>query len=274
MIITINDADFNAVTEAWNEGFSDYLIPIKMDEPALLHRINSLNLSTSLSAVFKKDNKFVGIILLGIKNLNGKKTMWVGGMAVVPNYRRNKVADKLMQYAKEKAIEENCDDIRLEVIATNTKAIRLYESLEFKIINELTVGELVNILPINNSTITFKNENPTALISLEKNYTPWQNRLIFSTNAIYIYDDQQKIGFISYKETSEIITIQQLILLVKPSKNLITKIISSLHNHFLKRIKLNNFDMSSIEYQELSRLSYEQSLTQYQMIFKVTNNKQ
>ncbi|WP_254907613.1 GNAT family N-acetyltransferase [Candidatus Enterococcus lemimoniae] len=41
--------------------------------------------------------------------------MWVGGMAVVPKYRRDKVASKLMDYAEQLAKENQCEYLILEV---------------------------------------------------------------------------------------------------------------------------------------------------------------
>ncbi|WP_254907614.1 hypothetical protein [Candidatus Enterococcus lemimoniae] len=48
MFTTIEKVNFQQAVETWNQGFSDYLLPITVDQKALEHRIESLKLSKKL----------------------------------------------------------------------------------------------------------------------------------------------------------------------------------------------------------------------------------
>lgn len=273
MIISIEKANFTLVTEIWNKGFCDYMVPINMNEDALNHRISSLGLSKSYSAIFKKNQQYAGIILIGIQIIKNIKTMWIGGMSVAPEFRRQQIAKELMNYAKKLAKEENCDEIRLEVITTNTKAKKLYESLGFTELNKLAISEISTIPELTNSDFTFNKIDKNEIIDIENNLIPWQNRLIFTTNSYYINHNGTTIGFIGYNETPDAISIQQLELFDLPETNYIFDILGTLQKKYHKKIKLSNFNMSSFEYQKIKPSLLQPDLTQHQMILKMINNK-
>ena len=58
-------------------------------------------------------------------------------IAVLPEYRRSKVATKLINASSEAMREYGADELFLEVRMSNTAAVKLYESLEYKIVKEL-----------------------------------------------------------------------------------------------------------------------------------------
>ncbi len=58
-------------------------------------------------------------------------------IAVLPEYRRSKVATKLINASSEAMREYGADELFLEVRMSNTAAVKLYESLDYKIVKEL-----------------------------------------------------------------------------------------------------------------------------------------
>ncbi|MGX7149868.1 GNAT family N-acetyltransferase [Enterococcus ureasiticus] len=275
MFITIDKADFQQVVETWNQGFSDYLLPIHVDQKALDHRIQSLNLSKKLSAVFSVDGEFAGIILLGIETFQQTKVMWVGGMAVIPKYRRSKVASKLMDYAENVAKENHCDQLILEVIAANERARKLYEAKGFHTVNELAVGTIM--LPTTSKaqrSIHFKLASVKELALLEKQWTPWQNRCIFSDKNYDIYQEETKIGAISFNLAEEsgdkALILKQFHVPEQKNKNVITDILLTLkEQENVDSVKVANFDMEIPEYKELEKIGITLQLTQFQLAKKL-----
>lgn len=271
MFITIDTADFQQVVTTWNQGFSDYLVPIHVDEEALEQRIQSLKLSKRLSAVFSIEGEFAGIILLGIQTFQQTKVMWVGGMAVTPKYRRKKVASELIDYAVSLAKENACDSLMLEVIATNERAKKLYDSKGFQVVNELAVGSLD--LPVTceeNNLIHFKLAASNELSATENSRTPWQNRFIFSDKNYAIYQDETRIGSISFNvaedSSGNTLTLRQFHLLEQIDGSLMIEILFCLkEQEQAKTIKLANFDKALPEYQELEKIGIALQLTQFQM---------
>ena len=79
---------------------------------------------------FAKDgvsSKIVGI--LGLRDIAGEGE--ITNVAVVPEYRRQKVAKALMNQAMAKCKELGIKDVTLEVRVSNEPAIALYESFDF-----------------------------------------------------------------------------------------------------------------------------------------------
>lgn len=79
-----------------------------------------------LSAVF--DGKVIGYI--GIIEICGEAD--VTNVAVLPEYRRCGIAEKLMKEAENGAVERNCESITLEVRVSNKAAISLYNKSGYK----------------------------------------------------------------------------------------------------------------------------------------------
>lgn len=275
MFTTIENVKFQQAVETWNQGFSDYLLPITVDQKALEQRIQSLKLSKKFSAIYSIKGESAGIILLGVQTFQGTKVMWVGGMAVVPKYRRNKVASKLMDYAEKLAKENQCEYLILEVIKENERARRLYQEKGFQLINELAVGSVV--LPTRTSKkerIEFKAIPLEERALSEAKWLPWQNRSIFSEQNYAIYHEELKVGSISFNLVEDVsgksLILKQLQLLEQKNGSLITAILLTLkEQETLDTIKFTNFDMATPEYAELEKIGITLQLTQLQLAKKI-----
>lgn len=58
-------------------------------------------------------------------------------IAVLPEYRRKKIATKLIRASAEAMKDYGVDELYLEVRMSNNAAVKLYESLNFEIVKEL-----------------------------------------------------------------------------------------------------------------------------------------
>ncbi|MGX7023617.1 GNAT family N-acetyltransferase [Vagococcus hydrophili] len=265
MLLPIAKASMPRVTQTWNKGFSDYLVPINMTEQQLNHRIDSLGLSRDFSCVFEEEGAYLGVILLGIQTLNHKRIMWVGGISVDPASRGKHVGTKLMKHAELLATQNNCEGIRLEVIATNYKAKKMYDSLSYSILNELIIADISNLDNKQDSLVELI-QFPMDRISLKEPITiPWQNRLIFAQNSLMIHYQHQIIGYLSFTESDSSIAIQQLVIFNEQHLSLIKDILIYLNNQFEKTLTLSNFDSSSKEFSMLHSFGLTTKLTQLQL---------
>lgn len=275
MFISLDEVAFQQVVETWNQGFSDYLLPIHVDQESLEYRIQSLKLSKKHSAVFSMEGEFAGIILLGIQTFQQTKVMWIGGMAVIPKYRRNKVASKLMDYAENLAKENHCDHLILEVISTNERARKLYEAKGFQMVNELAIGTIT--LPTKSEakrSIRFKPVSVKERALSENQWTPWQNRCIFSDKNYDIYQDKTKLGSISFNLAEEsgdkVLILKQFYVPEHENKRLITDILLTLkEQENVASVKVANFDMGLPEYEALKKNGITLQLTQFQLAKKL-----
>ncbi|MGI1806091.1 GNAT family N-acetyltransferase [Exiguobacterium sp. TDN 0502] len=130
--------DVKMAYQTMQDGFQDYLIPLHLSEAEFQERIlerdgNQLE----HSFVAYHGDKPVGLWLNGWKEIDGQRVMRCGGLGISPQYRRMGIAKALYQAQLSYAKEIGMDLLMLEVIQGNDPAIRLYESLDYKISGEI-----------------------------------------------------------------------------------------------------------------------------------------
>jgi len=104
----------------FTRGYEGYFVPMHFDEPTLRYMVDTWDIDLSRSRVAPD----AGLANLAIRGDRG----WIGGIAVVPEQRRNGVGRALM----EAVLELAPPTVLLEVIEANEPAIKLYESLGFE----------------------------------------------------------------------------------------------------------------------------------------------
>ncbi len=123
--------------EVFNAGFSDYLVPLQLDEAALRTHLRENDIALDRSPVAVADEP-VAFALLGVRGGGA----WIGGMATVPAERRNGLARKLLDAAIESATAAGCTSVWLEVVDRNAAALALYQARGFAQVRDLTVWSL------------------------------------------------------------------------------------------------------------------------------------
>jgi GNAT superfamily N-acetyltransferase len=123
--------------EVFNAGFSDYLVPLRLDEDALRAHVreNDIALDRSPVALAEEPAAFA---LLGLREGDA----WIGGMATVPAQRRSGLARQMLDAAVESAREAGCSTVWLEVIDRNAAAVALYRARGFAQVRDLVVWSL------------------------------------------------------------------------------------------------------------------------------------
>lgn len=138
-----SEVSMDLIYEGFNIGFSDYMIKISMPKDAFISRFfGTEGNSLDHSFIALDNDKSIGIVFGGIKNYEGVKTMRCGTLAVDPSYRGKGISQRLMQLHKEKAVEEGCKQLFLEVIAGNERAISFYKKLGYDKIYDLSYFSL------------------------------------------------------------------------------------------------------------------------------------
>ena len=108
------------LADLFTRGYEGYFVPMHFDEPTLRYMIDSWDIDLARSRVAPD----AGLANLAIRG----DRAWIGGIAVVPEQRRNGVGRALM----EAVLELAPPTVLLEVIEANEPAIKLYESLGFE----------------------------------------------------------------------------------------------------------------------------------------------
>jgi ribosomal protein S18 acetylase RimI-like enzyme len=124
-----------AFVSALNSAYADYFIPIHLTPSSLETLIRQESIDMQVSRVALSDGEIVGMGLLGQRGTRG----WIGGMGVIPDYRRQGIARRIMQELIAQANGLGLETLQLEVIQQNQAAYNLYQELGFVTGRELIV---------------------------------------------------------------------------------------------------------------------------------------
>jgi ribosomal protein S18 acetylase RimI-like enzyme len=134
-ILPVTDVDQHAFLGALNAAYADYFIPIRMAPASLAELIRRESIDLSVSAAATYQGQVIGMGMLAHREQRG----WIGGMGVIPTFRRQGVGRQIMHYLMDRARDLNLATVQLEVITQNTPAHNLYLSLGFTTLRELHV---------------------------------------------------------------------------------------------------------------------------------------
>lgn len=136
-LVSASSLEPSELVRVFNLGFSDYLVPMQMDEPGLANHIdnNDIDLRCSQVAI---DVDPVGFALVGRRG----REAWIGGMGTSPAYRRIGLGARTLTAAIEAATAMGVDAVWLEVLDHNLPALALYERLGFERVRHLEVWSL------------------------------------------------------------------------------------------------------------------------------------
>ena len=119
-LVPSDQFSYAELAELFTRGYEGYFVPMHFDEPTLRYMVDTWDIDLAQSRVAPD----AGLANLAIRGDRG----WIGGIAVVPEQRRNGVGRALM----EAVLELAPPTVLLEVIEANEPAIKLYESLGFE----------------------------------------------------------------------------------------------------------------------------------------------
>jgi len=204
------EVDTDVIYEAFIAGFSDYIIKINMSKDKFQkHFFGPESNSLEYSVVAFDDRKPVGLILGGIKVYEGLKTLRCGTLCVIPGYRGTEVSHKLFDLHREIALENNCSQMFLEVIAGNERAINFYRKKGYEKVYDLVYYSHSNPSEINTdlpSGFTVQRTDIDALRSfrceIRDIHINWQNDFDYTSyfdEQIYygVFKDANMVGGLS-----------------------------------------------------------------------------
>jgi ribosomal protein S18 acetylase RimI-like enzyme len=132
-------------TQVWNQGFSDYAFNMETGVDGFVRHLVNNSLSVQHSLLARVNGKPAGILLSGIKKINGTVHAWNGGTAVVPEFRGNGLGKRLMETALDIYREANVQIASLEVLTHNEKALSLYEQYGYRRLQKLSSFECAGV---------------------------------------------------------------------------------------------------------------------------------
>lgn len=207
----------DAVFEAFQTGFSDYIIKMQLPKEAFMKRFFGPEGNRMEYSIIAFDgDKPVGINLGGIKLYEGKKTLRCGALCVNPDYRGTEVSGRLFDLHKEIAKENKCRQMFLEVIVGNDRAISFYKKKGYEKIYDIAYYSHNNPSEINAALpdeISVKRIDMDSLRSLSYKlqdiHINWQNDFDYISHTdgqihYGVYHDSALIGGLSIHPVGKI----------------------------------------------------------------------
>ncbi|SNS73472.1 Acetyltransferase (GNAT) domain-containing protein [Anaerovirgula multivorans] len=269
--------EFHSVYNAFQIGFSDYMIKIEMSEENFLKRFfgpEGNQLEHSFIAL--DGGEPIGVILGGIKDYEGVKTLRCGTLCVHPDYRGKGVSKELFQLHKQVAVVNDCKQMFLEILVGNDRALKFYKNLGYEKIYDLsyyTYEDQGNLKKKIDDSIGIQKVSFEAIRMLsnqiEDVHINWQNDFDYmekleSLIHYGVYQDSELIGALSLNTDGKIYFIW-----IKPSyrhkgiaKNMIMKASKELYLNKLSISFPNNAGLAGF----LKRLNFQrEEIAQYEM---------
>lgn len=143
---TMEHLTFKEAHELFTSGFEGYFTPMKMSLDAFIARFGNDNLSVAMSVVMFDDDRPIGFVLQGIREINGEKIAWNGGTGIIPEYRGKKLGTILIENSLDLLNQQKVNIATLEALSINQPAIKLYEKVGYKVIDTLHFLEAEGVL--------------------------------------------------------------------------------------------------------------------------------
>jgi len=211
-IKTLENTSLADLTAAFNEAFSDYIIPFQWTEEMAAKKFKGDNIDLSMSPGFFVDEKLCGFIFHCIGKREGKPIVWNGGTGVVPSQRGQGVTTQLYNYIIPMLRNKGFDRTVLEVIEGNDPAIHIYKKNGFEQTRKLDCykGELAIENVSNDFDLKIVDQFDWATFEECRSWEPtFQNSnqkiniLRESMQVIGAFENKELLGYIIFDKNPE-----------------------------------------------------------------------
>jgi GNAT superfamily N-acetyltransferase len=127
--------------ELFTAAYEGYLMPMHVDEAALVWMQEKFDLDLDASRIAYRDGVPVGLANLAVRGPEA----WIGGIGVVASARRTGIGEALMRAVHDEARSRDVERVWLEVIVENSRALGLYEKLGYKVVQDVEVWTLPGV---------------------------------------------------------------------------------------------------------------------------------
>jgi GNAT superfamily N-acetyltransferase len=196
--------------QAFNNGFADYYVPIKVNAEQFIAFMVNSRVSPVLSLIAFVDGQPAGFVLNGIRTIGGHKLARNCGTGVSSEFRRNGVGKALIEKSMEIYHQEDVDIAILEAFRINHRAIALYEQSGYEIVDHLQFWESTQSLESNPFAASTETDyqairglsRDAGILPFYKSSVPWQNHWehIADGESLLVQDrNGETIGYALYK---------------------------------------------------------------------------
>ena len=275
----LDNVEIETIYKTFLSAFIDYAVPLDLPYSQFKNMLKRRRYNPNISVGAFEHNRLVGIVLNGQRNWNGKTTAYDLGTGVIADFRKQGITTNLLQFAQKQFCGAGIEQYLLEVITSNTAAVQLYKKNGFTVQREFQCYQLEREFCMQDVLHTVEHVSKLDWEQVQDFWAfkpSWQNSIesveALSENFIYsiVCKNNAIVGYgIIDRETGDIPQIAV-------DKNWRRKGIGSslvvdlVHNTNAHKIKLLNVqDQSDSIEQFLSKVGFEYSVRQYEMLLKL-----
>ena len=203
----LNECRLDEAVQIWNESFAGYFFDMTMTVDAFISRLVLEELSSSLSFVAYQDDRPAGILLNGIRSIQGNKVAWNGGTGVIEAFRGTGVSRALVEHALLMYREQSVQLATLEAIGENEKANRLYKGQGYETVDRIVYwshGDVLSSLSeADGATYAYEHGAPQD-VSEYAFLIPWQSQWANfrrDGETVLVREDGRAIAYALFKRT-------------------------------------------------------------------------
>ena len=276
---TLNNVSIETLHEAFQNAFSDYQVEMNLPIETFKQMLQRRGYAPEISIGSFKDNRLVGFVLNGLRNLNGKTTVYDIGTGVIIDYRRQGVTSNMLLNVKEVLKQNQIEQYLLEVIQSNTSALQLYKKEGFKIRRNFSCFKIdkKSYTPVKNHKVEHTDQMAWDQLREFWDFEPsWQNS-IDSVNAVskeFLYSivhyDNTIAGYgIINKKTGDIpqIAVKKVYRGKGIGRSIVTDLIENTESQKINTLNVD--DESKCMKDFLIKLGFEPTVSQYEMLLHI-----
>ena len=209
----LNEADFAQLYKTFIEAFSDYVFPFALTEQQFRNHINLNGVELDGTIGCFEAGRMVGFSLNGFGDWNGVSTVYDAGTGVIPSARRRGASEAMFDQMLPVFKEAGIGQCLLEVITSNTGAIRLYEKLGFGYSRELALMqcdrqiELTTAPDISIEVRSIEQPDWELMATFWTGYPSWQNSVAAMNRSLNLktllgaYVEGSLVGYVAASAT-------------------------------------------------------------------------
>lgn len=268
---------FEELAEIYNAARVDYIVPMPMNARRMEEYVHNYNidLEISLVAVDGDDSLPNGICMFGVRGERG----WITRLGVIPERRRRRTGEFLMQQIIAAAYQRQMRLIQLEVIKGNEPAYRLFQKLGFEDIRELIIirrppGRLkpeqqlsadILVEPIDSTIVSLLDHRESNASWVEET-----SSLINSGDirGLRVTLESGESGWIAFQRTPFVLT--HFVMMPEASPALMYALIAGVHSqHPLQDTRIENIPVDHPAWIEYQKLGYFETFRRIEMVLNL-----
>ncbi|NNE98513.1 MAG: GNAT family N-acetyltransferase [Pyrinomonadaceae bacterium] len=272
--------DWMTIFLANKEAFSDYLVPMMLTPGNFENHLAQTAVDLDLSVGAFLDGRLIGYTLNGFDTWNGKFTAYDAGTGVVPDYRKEGIGTKMFEFLLPKLEKMGVQQMLLEVLSNNEKAIPLYRNLGFRQTRELEFFEqeadIVEPLQSEVQIAEIIEPKWDQLKALWDRDTSWQfscrslERKLIDSSVIGATTDGKCIGYGVFFPTGGVVA-QLAVDKNFRRKGIASKLLSEMRKRTVedKKLKFSNIDSRLENLKAFARsLGFKRTISQMEMVLE------